>query len=386
MIISILSLSFKSYGQVARIPFELYDNKFVLLTLCVNDNKDSLCFFFDTGATSTLVDSAKAVRLGLKPNYEQNVSGAGGKKTYKVALNQTILITNEIKVANTHIVLDDLSRLQNSLGKKFDGIIGNSILKEYKTRIDFDKKVIYLYPFTAKLDVTEYKEISFDFLRGIQIPQFPVTMELKDGQKFTDTVFFDSGAGLYLFVNTPFKTKNKLLEIIGKTITSESENLSSKSVQQEAIIKSLQIHQFNFGEMPIQLSSDVQGVSSYEGYLGILGADIIKRFNIVTDYNNKKLYLKPNLFFNSPIEFDLTGIGLKLENGVVKISRIIKECEAYGKGLRENNTIISINDVSNATIDVFRQMLKKEQKKITIKYLSNSGERKEINITLKRVI
>lgn len=385
IVLLMIFIAAKSYAQVAKIPFEFFDNKYIIVHLGVNDSKDTLNFYFDTGATSTLVDSTKAVELGLKPDYEQSVSGAGGSKVYKVVLNQTIFIADKLHIDSTHIVLDDLARLQSRLGRKFDGIIGYSILKDYKTRIDFDHKVIELYPFNVDLDISGYTAIDFDFLRGIPIPQFPVTIELKSGQKLSDTVFFDSGAGLSLLINTPFKIKNNLPGAIGKTITSESENLSSKSVQQEAVIQALEISRFKFRDIPVLLSSDKEGVSSYDGYLGILGSELIKRFNTITDYSEKKLYLKPNSYFNAPFEHDLSGIGLKVENGKVKVSSIVKESEAFGKGLRENDTIVSINN-KDADIETYRAILRKDKTSVKIKYLTDSGKTKEIKITLKRLL
>lgn len=381
-----LSLNNRAFGQVAKIPFEFYQNRYVLINLRVNDSKDTLNFYFDTGATSTLIDSTTAINCGLKPNYEQNVSGAGGSKTYKIALSQTIVISDKVKIANTHVILDNLSRLQKSLGKKFDGIIGYSILKDYKTRIDFDNKVIELYSFDADIDTNGYETLDFVFAKNIPIPQFPISIELKNGKQFSDTILFDSGAGLSLLVNTPYKIKNKLINIVGKSITRKSENLSSESLLQEATIKSLQIGKFKFGEMPITFSSDQLGVSSYEGYLGILGNEIISRFNFISDYQNKKLYLKPGLRYKNDFEFEVSGVRLELDNKTVIVSSIIRESEAYLKGLRENHIIISINDITTTDIEVYRQLLKKEGGKVKIKFSTQGGAIKEISITLKRII
>jgi hypothetical protein len=57
-----------------------------------------------------------------------------------------------------------------------------------------------LYDINSNADTLGYTRIGFDFGNGIPIPQFPVTIELKNGKKFTDKVFFDSGAGLSVFV------------------------------------------------------------------------------------------------------------------------------------------------------------------------------------------
>ena len=61
-------------------------------------------------------------------------------------------------------------------------------------------------------------------------------------------MFFDSGAALSLLVNTPYKVKNNLETEIGQTITSVTNNLSTKSIQKDALIKSLQIGKYKLGE------------------------------------------------------------------------------------------------------------------------------------------
>lgn len=373
------------FSQSAKIPFEFYQDTYVLIKLSIN-NKDTLCFYFDTGATATLVDSTVAKKIGLIPNYEQNVSGAGGNKKYKIALNQTVNVEGNLKIDGIHIVIDDLSRLQRTLGRKFDGIIGYSILKDFKTKIDFDFKTIELLPFSSKVNLDEYHAIDFKFGNGIPIPQFPITIMLKNNKKYTDTVFFDSGAGLSLLVNTPFKIKTNLSNEIGTTLTSKTDNLSTQSVIQDGIIRSLQIGKFVFGEHPISLSSDKEGVSAYENYLGILGNEIISRFNIVADYSAKKIYLKPNTYFNKPFEFDLSGIKLKLESEQVTIASIFEESLAYREGIREGDVIVSINGLEKMPIETYRDMLKKDNSTVVIKCADRKGIVKMASIKLKRLI
>jgi hypothetical protein len=372
-------------AQVATVPFELYRDNTILLKLPINDRKDTLTFFFDTGATTALLDSATATKIGLVSDYEQNVNGASGSKTYKVVLNQSVRMGN-IKIGETHFVLENLSRLQKTLGRKFDGIIGYSILKSYKTKINFDKSEIELYQFTDVADTVGYHKIDFKFNNNITIPQIPITIELNNGKTYTDLAFFDSGAGLTFLMNTPFKEKNNIVQDIGKILVSSSQNLSAKALTQIALIKSLQIGAFKFGENCISLSSDLSGVSSYKNYMGILGADIINRFNIILDYSTKKIFLKPNHLFDNKFVFPVSGIKLKKENDEILISEVIEASEAYRKGLRENQKIISINHHKTLDIETYRKLLKEENTTVKIEYLSESKTSKKIKLRLKRLI
>ena len=65
---------FEVQAQDVTLPFELYENKYILIKLPTE--KDSLTFYFDTGATTTLLDKETAGKFGLKANYQQKVSGA----------------------------------------------------------------------------------------------------------------------------------------------------------------------------------------------------------------------------------------------------------------------------------------------------------------------
>ena len=51
---------------------------------------------------------------------------------------------------------------------------------------------------------------------------------------------------------------------------------------------------YTFTNLQIGLSSDTGGVSGMDGYMGILGAEIINHFMVILDYKNLNLYLKVN--------------------------------------------------------------------------------------------
>lgn len=382
----LLGSSVFSFGQIAKIPFTFLENNFVLIKLQINNSTDSLLFYFDSGAATTLIDSSTAQRTGLVPDYELKVDGAGGEHNYKVALNQVIHLPNAVKIDSTHIVFDDLSRLQAILGQHFDGIVGYSILKNYKTKVDFDNKVIELYPFNSELDMKEYSELPFSLKKEICVPQFPITVTLKNGEQYTDTVLFDSGAALSLSINTPYKLKHDIKKKTGKTIVSENNNLSTTSIQEEGMIRSLQIGRFRFNQLIVSLANDKKGVSSYEGYLGILGNKIINRFNFIADYQNKKLYLKPNGYFNSRFEFPTSGIKLKLTDGRVLVAGVVITSEAYKKGLRENFRIIAINGIKTTHLSTYRSLLNKENTTVKIIYERDNGSIQKLNLPIKSLL
>lgn len=293
----VLTISIGLNAQIVEIPFEL-KNDLILLKVNINNDTDARTFVFDTGATSDLLDSTTAKKLGLKANHKQDVSGASGTKSYDVILYQKLILENRIEIDSTHLVLTDLTRLKDRLERDFDGIIGYSLLKKYITKIDYEKQKILLYNKIQNVDTIDYKAIPFEFGKGIPIPQFDISITLINGESFTGKIFFDSGAGLTFLINTPYNEKHKLNEKSKKSIISKSENLHGESISEDIAIQSMNIGGYELDKMVIGIAHDKNGVSSYENYLGILGAEVISRFNLVLDYSTSTLYIKPNNTFS----------------------------------------------------------------------------------------
>ena len=382
----VLIISAHLNAQIAEIPFELIDDGLILLDVTINDNTEASTFLFDTGATSDLLDSTTANKLGLKANYKQDVSGTGGSKSYDIILNQKLTLQNKIEIDSTHLVLTDLTKLKDALERKFDGIIGYSLLKKYITKIDYENKRILLYNKIENVNITGYKAVNFKFENGITIPQFDISVTLRNEESYTGKILFDSGAGLTLLINTPYNEENKLSEKAGKSLISKSENLHGESISEDIEIKSMNIGGYQLNEMVVSIANDKNGVSSYENYLGLLGAKVISKFNIVLDYSSSTLYLKPNNTFSKSFEFPLSGIGLKKVDETIVIDRIEKTSSAYKKGIRKEDKLISVNKDSSGDIIAFRELLKKEGNNISLTIINSEGETKKIKIKLKRLL
>lgn len=372
-------------AQIAEIPFEL-KNDLILLKVYINDDSEDKTFIFDTGATSDLLDSTTADKLGLKANYKQDVSGAGGAKSYDIILYQKLTLQNKIEIDSTHLVLTDLTRLKDRLERNFDGIIGYSLLKKYITKIDYENQKILLYNKIENIDTKGYKTINFKFENGIPIPQFDISITLRNGETYTDKILFDSGAGLTFLINTPYNENHKLSEKAGKSLISKSENLHGESISEDIAIQSMNIGGYELDEMVIGIAHDKDGVSSYENYLGILGAKVISRFNLVLDYSTSTLYIKPNKAFSKSFTFPVSGIKLKQIIGNILIDRAEETSSAYKKGIRKGDKLISINKDSSGDITVYSDLLTKENEKVCLTIINSEGKTKKIKFKLKRLL
>lgn len=377
--------TFKSIAQqpVAEIDFEFFKKKYVLFD--ANINGKTITCYFDTGSTASVLDVSLAKEIGIEPDYEQEFQGASGSQVYQIALDQKIDINN-INLENIYLVLKNMQNISQKLERNVDTIIGSDILKKYILRLDFERQKILLYNQNPKVDYEGFKEIGFEFFNQIPIPQFEVGLTLKNGREFQGRVFFDSGAGLTLMINEPFSESNGLIEQVGKTLTTKVGDLTQNDLKTvNFTVENLFFSDFKFTDVPVRISSAKKGIGSYPGYLGLLGSDIIKRFDVILDYNSKKLYLKENQLFKTEFKYPLSGVILRSKNKEIVVEQVAVESEAYKNGLRVGAVIKSINGNETLNLSQCRNLLSQEGEKINLKVIQQ-GKRETIEFEVRRQI
>lgn len=294
---------YRASAQLAEIPF-LFSKNRILIKVQSNKSKP-LLFIFDTGGTGTLIDSLSAEKAGIKRDEGKNINviGSGGAQNYAMASHQAVSLAGNVQIKDIELVLMNLSSFSSAVRDTIHGIIGYDVLSRYTTKIDFERHKISLYGSIKSADTIGYVRIPFEFNKGIAIPRFPVSVKLDNNESFTGRVMFDSGADLTLLVSAPFRNFHHFESKMGKTTGSKGRGLNFEKNDENAVIRGMSFNGFNFGPMAIELTKNDQAEAK-DGYLGIIGMDIIKRFDVILDYANKNIYLKPNAFYNQP--FDAT--------------------------------------------------------------------------------
>lgn len=305
-------------AQIAQIPYETRGSH--LLVKVQTNQSDSLNFIFDSGATNISIDSLTAERAGISKENRETVSvgGSGGTQNYKMALHQNLKLGN-IEINDVNMVLINFKSLSEAIGVKLDGIIGYEVLNKYVTKLDFDHKKISFYDQIKSVDTTGYTGIPFEFNKNILIPRFPISVTLANGETFTGRVMFDTGNAFTLIVSTPFSKYHNFNSKLGETSMQVGRGLNATTQDQLATINSMSFNGFNFGKMGIRLTINDQAEPK-DGYLGILGVEVIRRFDVILDYQQKKIYLKPNQAYHDafPVEAKKTGFYKESEDFLAK--------------------------------------------------------------------
>ena len=298
--ILLVGLNFSSIGLCQEkliIPFEITRNRTQLPVRI--GNSDILKIILDSGmAFDGVLIYNPDVRESIKFHnaVEHSVAGAGrGNPSTALVLDSASFFVGDVKLENQRIIV-----LNNDLYKGFpsDGVIGYSILGHYVTEIDYDKKLMTLHgPDTFEPD-SSWQVIPIYF-KDNMIPWIDVEVVIKNENPIKLSMYIDyaSGDAVELLekpeqkFSTPDKTEEAYLgrglsgDIYGKT------GLISK-----LIIGSYELNNAKAAFAPAKVRSKQDNAD------GIIGNKALLRFNLVFDYINKRIYIKPNKGFHDLLD------------------------------------------------------------------------------------
>lgn len=287
----------------------------------------------------------------------------------EVSTNNKINL-NGFEIEGIKFYMANLSHLKPATnGKKVAGIIGFDMLKNYVSYINHEKNYIELYPQGTPL-YTKAKQLPFYLYEG-ELPAFRATIQTENGKEYPVQLIFDSGAGFTSSLSTNFISKHKLdsdlkvkikIPVIGG-------NLSSNAINYLSSLKKISFSGFTFNHIPVNFSTTTSGALATDSIDGVIGFELIKRFNTVLDYENKIIKLIPNKYYKSPFDFNLTGLNFRTKDNQIIVSSVFDFSPAKNAGIKQDDIIISVDKKNFTTPDKLKNYLKNSYriKKIKIK-------------------
>lgn len=336
----------------AKFPFEVIENA-IVLTLKINDSARPLKFLFDTGADGMAIRQSLADSLGLIATRKQKASVVGG------SMEISISEKNDVHL-DTFVLKNQSIALFKDLHKGTDGLIGNTMTKQYITKVDFDKKELSLYDFGTYTYEAAGKSIPITIPEGLFI--IPGSVEVTENQPKLGQFVFDTGASYSLICFRPFVKQHKLL-VSG--FKSEYHGATT-SMGMTTPTYSGKANSFTFSDMPkvsnfpvTLMAGGGQSESWNPGFDGSIGIRLISRYNFTINLQEKEIHLSPNKTFNQPHDFALGGylFGFDLAGDLKVISQVGNLGETGT--LKSGTKIITINGVT-------KEMLLKDPKKLEV--------------------
>lgn len=303
------NFTFTSHKKKVTIPFKLINN---LIIVPVKVNGVELNFLLDTGVEETILfslDEKDEVKLFEVEKIK--LKGLGSEapiEALKSSRNLLSIPGLEIRNHEILIVLDQEFNFSSSLGVPVNGIIGYHFFENNLVEIDYSREKIYVYnenKIQKEKLLKKHKSLPITIENAKPYLNIVVTI---DENPLVAKCLIDTGNSdpVWLFesksdqINIPVKNFN---DFLGRGFSGEVHGKRAK-------ISNLSIDEFGF-KNPITSFPDsvsIVNVKMVNDRLGSIGGELLKRFNVVFDYKDKKLYLKKNRAYDDPFKYNISGI------------------------------------------------------------------------------
>jgi len=339
------------------IRFEMIHN-LIIIPVFINGS-DTLKFILDTGVSHTMITSMKGAN-NISFNFAREIElfGLGSGREVKAfhSFGNVIELPGVIGFNHNVIILkEDFDFLSQSLGTQIHGLIGYDVFEAFTVEIDYRTRKITLYDpkfYTNRVREKLVKKLEPIPLTVVRRKPFVKGVVIDEANEEREATFLiDCGASHALSL---FTTEQNKLEIPGQSLyTYIGAGLAGDIYGYIGRVKRFRIGDYSF-KKPIVTFPDEESIPLTEEDSdrgGSIGADIIKRFDVVFDYRGKEVLLKPNDFFKDEFKYNLSGIDLTTplpDIPLFQVAKIRKGSPAWIAGLEVGDQIVNINGIETS--------------------------------------
>jgi hypothetical protein len=336
---------------LARFPFTQLSGGIVIVKAQLDNYPDTLNFVFDTGSGGISLDSLTANYLKLASvKSEKTIRGIAGIKTVDFTLDHTLKLPG-LQTQHLDFHINDYELLTSVYGIRIDGIIGYSFLRRYIVRLDYDNQYVEVF------SPGSYKYPRGGYLLKPNFSTLPLqTATIDDERAITSRFIFDTGAGLSFLLSKDFVDDSLVFKKNRKFYPTQAEGLGGKTQMNISVIKEIKIGPYKFKRVPVHIFEDDYNVTSYPLLGGLIGNDILRRFNVVLNYPEQSIYLKPNSHFNESFDYSYTGLGIYLLDGEIKVVDVMPGSPGDKAGFLPGDVIFSVETNVSRNIQAYKNL------------------------------
>ncbi|MFD0751025.1 aspartyl protease family protein [Mucilaginibacter calamicampi] len=370
-----VSINFKLIRSMVVVPLKI-------------NSKGPYNFILDTGVGLMLITDHKLIdSLNIANKRTITIAGLGERDNYEAVIAPLVnidiagkLVSRDVSAA---ILKEDFFGLSNYAGIPIHGLLGADFFKKLAVKISFvDSTLVITRPGGMHI------------FRGAE--KIPITVEegkpyiktqvtLTNGNKKTNKLLVDLGAGHPVSLE-------KITTLPQKSIKANlGVGLNGLIDGHLGRISSIALGKYNINSVIASFPSDDPSFKISVQRDGSIGVGILKRFDIIFDYQNNLMYLKSNMYFKLPFEHDMTGIsyhanGENFEHLIVE--KVDEGSVAEEMGIQVEDEIVSINlkPVGKMNMQQIDDLLKSRDGRTLLLELYRDKTTERVLLTLKRRI
>lgn len=409
-------------GKKSTIKFKLINN---LIFIPVNINGTELTFLLDSGVNETILFSLENKSVNFNNVEKIKFSGLGESQDIEGLKADKNIFTIGKNYKDSHhtiyVILNENINFSSHIGIPVNGILGYHFFKDHPVEIDYIQKKITVYQdqnaIAKKLRKYEELPITIEGNKPYIIADVEMTHQRNPSKLLVDSGNSDA---IWLFpklISDFVYNRPNIDDYLGQGFNGDIFGKRSR-------IHRLYLGNFTF-EKPLTAMPDeysIQHLSLVPDRKGSIGSDILRRFTVVFNYPEKKIYFRKNRNYDEPFLFNSSGLdimhdGMSWEKDLVRIETKKKEsiesinvysaeegfrynfvlrptysvagCRkdspCYIAGIRKGDKIISINNknVGNFTLQKINDLLKNEDGTILHFRIEREGATTDHSVILK---
>lgn len=366
--------------NITTVPFIQLTGGIIIVQARLDGFPDTLNFILDTGSSGISLDSTTVDYLGLVPTpSERTIRGIAGIRKVSFIYNKALHFPGlTIDSLNFHI--NDYNILTTVYGERIDGIMGYSVLSRYIMKLDYDSnKLTFATPGTIRYPRAGY-------LLKPDIAQLVTqSLRVRDARTVYSRFLFDLGAGLCMLFSRDFVEDSSLLDRKRKRWPKEGEGLGGKIDMELTVIKEVKVGPYRFRNVPAFIFDDEYNVTSYPTMGGLLGNDIMRRFNVILNYPGGDIYITPNSHFVELFDYSYTGLELYLINGAIVVGDVAEGSPAETAGLKLGDEVLGVNKILSQSLNQYKIALQNPNEKVKL-IIRREGVISEIELKVKSIL
>jgi len=346
---------------ITSFPFKQYSGGVMVVQARIGNVPDTLNFILDTGSGGISLDSATCTEFNItKVASDTTITGIGGIRKVPFVFDETLHLPGlEVKHLNFHV--NDYQVLTSVYGEKIDGIIGYSFFSRYIVAINFDSGYIEVYN-PGKIKYPSGGTILHPVFTALPIQW----INFKERKKMGYNFYFDSGAGLCFLLSEQFAEDSAVLLSRRKPVITQAQGLGGRLQMRLTLVKEVKIGPYKFHQVPTYLYNDEYNVTSFPFTGGLIGIDLLRRFNMILNYPKREIHLLPNSHFNERFDYAYSGLGIYYENGKIVVGDVIEGSPAAKAKILSGDEIFSVGNNLSHNIQTYKNILQTPNEDIKV--------------------
>ncbi|TDH18378.1 signal protein PDZ [Segetibacter sp. 3557_3] len=365
---------------ITKFPFKILTGGIVIIQALLTGHDDTLHFVLDTGSGGISLDSATVAYLKLKETpSDRTIRGIAGVRKVNFVMHQQMRLPG-LTVDSLNFHINDYELLTSVYGEKIDGIIGYSLFSRYIVKLDYDKLI---------MEIWQNGSIRYPrggFLLKPLINNIPVFgARINDNHPVSARFYFDSGAGLCILMSEDFNRDSAILKKGKKITVTQAEGIGGKKQMKITTVKELRFGPYRFRKVPAYIFSDDYNVTAYPQLGGLIGNDILRRFNVIVNYAAKEIHLTPNTHYNEAFDYSYTGLGIYLVDNEVLVEDVIEHSPGAVAGFKPGDIIIAVESNFSKNIQAYKALLQRPGAKLKVMVM-REAEILMLNLVVKSIL